>query len=504
MRRSLWLVVIWMGCFAGPNDAVSPSITTTAEETPVDEGVIPELPRVEAPWFEGLSQYPVLNRVQGNPVEKPGIILLMVDTLRADALGVYGQKAPTSPFLDQLSRNGVVFVNHVSNSTWTRTSVASLLTGKYPNQHGVLELHLGLKRKQITLAERLSAEGFATATVLANPIVGGRYGLTQGYDFVAEPKTHFDNEHPNAKQVFATAKSWLKKNGDDPFFLSLLLFDPHHPYTPAEDQKKRFCPDCDAEAIVHPQREYRGTQPTVKQVADMKGLYHAEVRETDAAIARFFGWLDASGLSERVTTVLVADHGEAFGEHDVFEHAFHPWDEVARTPMVLSGAGVSTRGFVDAPTHHVDVMPTVLRLAGVDVPPESVGTSLIQAPAEPNLDPNRVRISEVEMYGIHRYTVRHQGLKLVRHEPLNEETFLKYYDALDVYPSVARGAGRWELFDTKTDPGEHNNLADPSIAQHPLTEALNQYKSQQAPRTLQHGNPDAALLEDLKAIGYIE
>ena len=132
---------------------------------------------------------------------------------------------------------------------------------------------------------------------------------------------------------------------------------------------------------------------TVKQVADMKGLYHAEVRETDAAIARFFGWLMHLAYRTGVTTVLVADHGEAFGEHDVFEHAFHPWDEVARTPMVLSGAGISSRGFVDAPTHHVDVMPTVMRLAGVDVPKDAVGTSLVQSPMESGLDRNRVRVS---------------------------------------------------------------------------------------------------------------
>ena len=217
------------------------------------------------------------------------------------------------------------------------------------------------------LAERLG-QRLCNRNGFGNPIVGGRYGLTQGYDFVAEPKTHFDNAHPNATQVLSTAKSWLKKNADGPFFLSLLLFDPHHPYTPSASQTARFCPDCDADPIVHPQREYRGTQPTVKQVADMKGLYHAEVRETDAAIARFFGWLDASGLSDRVTTVLVADHGEAFGEHDVFEHAFHPWDEGGADTDGVGGAGISSRGFVDAPTHHVDVMPTVMRLAGVDVP----------------------------------------------------------------------------------------------------------------------------------------
>ena len=503
MHHSLWFLGMWMGCTGGISEGPPVVSEPQAEEIPSDDGVVPEVRRIAAPWFQGLNQHAALDRVDGNVVDKPGIILLMVDTLRADALGVYGQQAPTSQFLDQLSRIGVVFTDHVSNSTWTRTSVASLLTGQYPNQHGVLELHLGLKRSHTTLAERLGQEGFATATVLANPIVGGRYGLTQGYDFVAEPKTHFDNAHPNATQVLSTAKSWLKKNADGPFFLSLLLFDPHHPYTPSASQTARFCPDCDADPIVHPQREYRGTQPTVKQVADMKGLYHAEVRETDAAIG-FFGWLDASGLSDRVTTVLVADHGEAFGEHDVFEHAFHPWDEVARTPMVLSGAGISSRGFVDAPTHHVDVMPTVMRLAGVDVPKDAVGTSLVQSPMESGLDRNRVRVSEVEMYGIHRYTVRHQGMKLVRHEPLNEETFLKYYDRLDVYPSVARGQGRWELFDTRTDPGEHNNLADPSLSQHPLTDALNQYKAQQAPKAIQGSDPDAALLEDLKAIGYIE
>jgi len=501
MRLSnLWLLAL-IGCFGGPVEAPKeqPSVKAPPPAPPA-----PPPRTVVAPWFSGMNSHAALEHVDYDAVENPGLILLIVDTLRADALGVYGQPQPTSPYLDQLGRNGVVFTNHVSNSTWTRTSVASLLTGAYPNQHGVLELNRGLKRKHTTLAERLKAAGFATGTVLANPIVGSSYGLTQGYDFSAEPKTHFGDKHPNATEVFKVAKRWLKKQEKQPFFLSVLLFDPHHPYTPSPEMKASFCPDCDRKPIVHPQREYRSRAPTDKQIIDMKGLYHAEVRETDAAIARFFGWLEASGLSERVTVAVVADHGEAFGEHDVFEHAFHPWDEVARTPMILSGAGIRSRGFVDSPTQHVDVLPTFLRLAGQTIPLEAVGLPLVQTAKEPGLSPQRPTLSEVEMYGIHRFSIRHNGLKLVRHEPLNEERFLQYYDTLDVYPSVARRTGRWELFDTVKDPGEHNNLAGPDIGKHPLVKALEDYRANRLPQELNENAPDDALLEDLKALGYIE
>ena len=108
------------------------------------------------------------------------------------------------------------------------------------------------------------------------------------------------------------------------------------------------------------------------------------------------------------------------------------------------------------------------------------------------------------MYGIHRLTVRHKGLKLVRHEPLNEERFLQYYDTLDVYPSVARKTGRWELFNTLKDPGEHTNLAGRDIETHPLAKALEEYRSNRLPQELTTEAPDEGLLEDLKALGYIE
>jgi arylsulfatase len=501
----VWLLMV--AC--GAQDPV-PETQPPAVPDPVVEQVKPPPPppppTIDAPWFPGLAKEEQLQRVDFAPVERPAYLLLIVDTLRADALGVYGQTEPTSPFLDQLARNGVVFVNHTSNSTWTRSSVASLLTGMYPNQHGVLELNRPLSKKRVTIAERFKEAGFSTATVLANPIVGKRYGLTQGYDFVAEPSTHFGGKHPSAKQVFGVAKKWLEKHKDESFFLSTLVFDPHHPYTPGKARKEAFCPECDPSPIVHPQREYRGALPTEKQVEDMKALYHAEVRETDQAIARFFGWLESSGLADRLTTIVVADHGEAFGEHKVFEHAFHMWDEVVRTPLILSGAAIRSRGFVDAPTQHVDVVPTLGRLAGWPEIPESAGLPLVQHSTESGLLHDRPTVSEVEMYGIHRLSVRHGSLKLVRHEPLNETRFLKYYDRLDVYPSVARKTGRWELYDLKKDPLETTNLAGDDIETHPLAAALKQYRENTFPDQLglPDDGPSDQLVEDLKALGYLE
>jgi len=346
--------------------------------------------------------------------------------------------------------------------------------------------------------------GFRTGTVLANPIVGSRYGLTRDYDFVAG-EAYFGAPSPPATRVLKTAREWLDKDRTSPFFLSVLLFDPHHPYTPSEVLKREFCPDCDRRPIVHPRREYRGKLPTDKQVADMKNLYSGEVRGTDTAIRDFYGWLESSGLAERTTTVLVADHGEAFGEHQVFEHAFHIWDEVVRTPLVLSGAGVASRGFVDAPTQHVDVLPTLARLGGLPMPQMTDGVPLVHRGGE-ELATNRISVSEVSMYGIHRLSVRDRDLKVTYHNPLNEPLYRKYHDDLNRYPSVVRGREKWEFYNLRTDPMEKNDLsATINLATHPLAQAVRAYQAEGNPGALEEPvELDAQLIEDLKVLGYLE
>ena len=199
----------------------------------------------------------------------------------------------------------------------------------------------------------------------------------------------FDNAHPNATQVLSTAKSWLKKNADGPFFLSLLLFDPHHPYTPSASQTARFCPDCDADPIVHPQREYRGTQPTVKRGRYERALSCRGARNR-CGNCSISGWLMHLAyrtgsqpywwriMARRLASMMCSNMRSTLGMR---------W----RGHRCVERAGISSRGFVDAPTHrrcdaHGDAF------GGVDVPKDAVGTSLVQFQwSWPHR--NRVRVS---------------------------------------------------------------------------------------------------------------
>jgi arylsulfatase A-like enzyme len=461
---------------------------------------------VSSPYFPNLKGKPVREVPLGSPISKPGILLIIIDTLRPDHLSAYGYPKPTSPFIQSLAESGVLFANHFSNSTWTKPSIASLFTGLYPRRHNVLPIASRLSNNIMTIAQAFKEAGFKTGAVVANNFSGRRYGLDRGFDRFAEPSNYFRDHSPTAEQVTKLALKWISEDKDQPFFYTLFLFDPHDPYAPPPNYCKAFCPGCTPPEITVPLREYHGPGPTAKQISDMKGLFDGEIAYADDTLKTFFESLNKMGLTDRISTVLVGDHGEAFGEHRVFEHAFHIWDEVIRTPLIIHSPRVSARGVYTGLTQHVDVFPTLMKLAGLNRPAGLQGTSLVQSPGEQPPSPTRLVVSEVQMYGIHRAQIRDYRYKLIRHDPLDETEFRHYYQDTRTYPSVILGGVKQELYNVSIDPLEQKDVYQSELSKVPnLPLMLERYlQTGSLEEDSQAPVPSEEDLKNLKALGYLQ
>lgn len=458
------------------------------------------------PYFPNLKGEVVRDVKMGPQVEKHSVLLILVDTIRPDHLSAYGYGKPTSPFMEALAKEGILFANHFSNSSWTKPSVASLFTGLYPRRHTVLPITSRLPGSIKTMAQAFSEAGYKTGAILGNNFGGRRYGLDRGFDRFADPASHFGGKPPTAAQLLSLTKRWLDEDKDSPFFYTLFLFDPHDPYTPPPSYHKTFCPDCTKPEIHSPLREYKGHGPSPRQIADMKGSYDGEIRYMDDQLKEFYQHLKDLGLMDRLTTAVVGDHGEAFGEHKVFEHAFHLWDEVVRTPLIVHSPRIKKYGIYNGLTSHVDVAPTLLKLAGIKIPSGIQGHSLVQDTGEVPPPPTRMVISEVQMYGIHRVSLRNYERKLVHHSPLDESEFYNYYSDVRVYPSLTLGTEKRELYDLVKDPYEHKDIyATDKTSAVPLERALERYLiTGGLDEDLPPPKPSDEVLRDLKALGYIQ
>jgi hypothetical protein len=294
------------------------------------------------------------------------VVLISLDTLRADHLSSYGYARRTSPAIDgQLVDRGTTFTD--ASSTYPRTNYAHLgiFTGVYPADlpaGGVLPLATPIR----TMAEALSDAGFATVGITEDGLVSSGYGLAWGFDEYVE---HPADPALGARRVFAQGEQVLHAYRDRRFFLFLHTYKVHAPYKPSEAFRDLFPPSPGArEAGV-----YRHVPERYRHDLDE---YDRCIRDVDEQVADFLKTLDALGLAERTLVVVLADHGEAFGEHGFVGHGFSPHQEALRVPLVFRGPGILAGHRVATPVSLVDVAPTVLDLLGLPIPPEVQGLSL--------------------------------------------------------------------------------------------------------------------------------
>lgn len=362
------------------------------------------------------------------PLEELNVVLVTIDTLRADHLASYGYSDIETPNIDALAREGVRFASATSTVPFTLPAHSSIMTGTYPPYHGVREnvgYHLGDKIP--TLAELLRAQGLATAGFVSAFVLDSRWGIARGFDHYFDDFDLANMESANLGSVqrdgaetVAEAVAWLDSESNEPFFLWVHLFEPHDPYTPPEPYRSRY----------------------------LNRPYDGEVAYADALVGELIAGLRSRRLLDKSLLMLTGDHGEGLGDHREAFHGFFVYDSTIHVPLIIR---VPFGGFggrvVRAPVSHVDLLPTILEATGRAVPAVAQGESLVPLILDPTNGDDRGVFSEST------YPLYHYGWAPLRSLRTNR------YKLID--------APRAELYDLETDPGEEHNLID----QEPVTAA---------------------------------
>jgi arylsulfatase A-like enzyme len=311
----------------------------------------------------------------------PSVVLVSLDTLRADRVGKRPDGSTLTPRLDALAARGARFTHACSTSSWTLPAHVSIMTGQHPVVHGVLDGDRRIDaRRSSLLARRFQARGYATAAFTAGAFVDPRFGFGEGFDAysVRDPcglaRDAADSAAARDAQVDATPRrafSWLRRHADAPFFLFLHTYFVHE-YEDAAHEGK----DAERCALLA-----RATARDPAAVAELARRYDACVREVDRDfVGPLLDLLDASPLGERTIVVVVSDHGEEFLEHGGFRHGLTLHDEVGAVALLLAGPGVPRGATRTDPVSLVDVAPTLARLAGLPADARCHGRDLFAPP----------------------------------------------------------------------------------------------------------------------------
>jgi arylsulfatase A-like enzyme len=444
------------------------------------------------------------------PAARTNVVLVTVDTLRADHLGSYGYARETSPAIDRLAREGVRFDTAVTQWPKTTPSLASLHTGVYPSTNGVTRhTQQALPAAFATLAQRLSEAGYETAAVVTNGNLARAYRFDKGFDSYIETwRSPTADDPERAAHVTDAAIAWLDaRRSERPFFLWVHYVDPHAPYTPPPPFDGMFVGDAhydpseraplseqpieDIDGI--PARSRLGVHD---EIAYYVAQYDAEIRYSDGEIGRLFDRVEAGASGARTAIVLTADHGESLGEHRYyFEHGRLPFDGCVRVPLVVRLPGGHGGGrSVKSPVQLVDVLPTVLEIASVAVPGEAEGRSLVPLLAQ-GQDPERGAFAFTESGYTDSWqrSVRDARWKLVWTPDPSDR-------------AIATGT-EWALFDLATDPSETTDVA----AAHPdqverLRSALESWRHRSGVSTIAlvpAPRVDHDTEERLRKLGYV-
>lgn len=402
----------------------------------------------------------------------PNILLITIDTLRADRLGCYGYRGGKTQNIDQLAADGAIFLDASAQAPLTLPSHCSIMTGTLPLHHGVKDnAGFELAEEHETIAETLRRNGYATAAVVGAFVLDKGTGIGQGFDyfydkFIPEPNKlgkrlfNINFAERRASEVATRALEWLaRRPRRRPFFLWLHFYDPHEGYNPPEP----FA------------RLWRGRE------------YDGEIAYVDSQLGRILSFLRETGLYDRTVIALTSDHGESLGEHGEKTHGYFIYESVLRVPFILKPVEArQLRLKVSEPVRTIDIFPTLLQAANIPRPESIQGVGLLGLVMEKE-NPDRLPIYAESLIPFIRYSYSPlYSLRLGRY---------KYIDA-----------PRPELYDLEADPTESSNLAACRTAlAGSLREQLNAFKSAYArhgvaprPRGL-----NSETIEKLKSLGYI-
>jgi arylsulfatase A-like enzyme len=429
--------------------------------------------------------------------ETPNLLVLLVDTLRADRLGAYGARPSPSPTLDRLAATGLVFEDSVSQSSWTMPSVATIFTGLHPRSHGAGALATidgdrmtsagFLPDVLVTWAELARAAGISTVGISANPLVGSDSNLSQGFEsfesFAWDPGR--GDWHP-ATEVNRRFLGWLGQHRAWRFVAYLQYMEPHDPYDPPAAFRPLAPPGLRPGLA-------RGRIAKLAKAIDSRGaaglsaaeidyarqLYDGEIRAWDYALATLLRGLESAGALDSTIVVVTADHGEEFQEHGRLRHGSQLYEESIRVPLIITGPGVPAGRRADM-AQSIDLLPTIAGLLTLTPPPELPGRDLLAT------QEGRDAVAETGM-GIHPeggltevISLRTPRWKLIR------------------TPAI----GGVELYDLTRDPGELVNDTSGTSAS-ALGEQLDRWAAV-VPAAPQADGADPTLRAKLRQLGYVQ
>lgn len=388
----------------------------------------------------------------GDP--RPDVLLVSLDTVRADHLSVYGYPRSTTPRLEALAREGVVFEQAIAASTQTVPSHGSFLTGLDPHRHGAEVNGVRIRAGATTLAEILAGEGYDTAAFVSGyPMKADVSGLDRGF---ARYDDRFEGKRRQGRETARRLADWLAgRETDRPYFAFLHLYDAHGPYLPPADYAFRFRSEGPTRRVER--------LPPYQIVHDREGLplldldgyldrYDTMIRYQDDLLAWLLGKLDLA----RTVVVVVADHGETLDErHWMLDHGGQVFEEQVRIPWIVAAPGLAPRR-VAGLVRGVDLMPTVVELAGVTLPEELTGT-LAGRGLGPLLAGGEAGAAHYAFSTALPFAARHadRGYELTRERPILALRTARW--KLLSYP-CAGGAPCLELYDLERDPREGHNV----------------------------------------------
>ena len=416
-----------------------------------------------------LSVGATLDAAETQSATRPNVILITIDTLRADHLGCYGDKEAETPSIDGLAGDGVQFDHASVHVPLTLPSHSSIMTGVYPPLHGVRDnIGYTLAEDQITLAELLKEAGYETGGFVGGFVLDSKTGINQGFDHYSDDFGIDDSNRPKfvnlgyverrGDKVVGDALTWMQGRKNLPFFAWIHLFDPHDPYRPPEPFKTKF---------------------------QGPAAYRGEIAYTDAMIGKVFEWLKGEQLYDDSLVVLTSDHGESLGEHGEPTHGLFVYESVLRVPLIVKWPGQRYAGTKIAdPTQSIDILPTVLQSLRLNKPPAAQGIGLLSIVTS-KAAPRRIHYAE-SLYP--RTQLGWSALRSVR------EGKFKYIQA-----------PRAELYDLSADPKElqnlvHQNKSMANRLQTSLKDLRNRLENQ---KPTQPKQVDPQTMAKLRALGYV-
>jgi arylsulfatase A-like enzyme len=329
--------------------------------------------------------------------DSPNVILISLDTLRAQSMGCYGFKKETTPFLDQFAREGVLFENMCSASTSTPPSHMSIMTGLYLSVHGVLNQEV-LDRGITTLPEMFSAADYATGAVTENGFLVRQMGFGRGFDDYYEIKDVllFDKlllAGGFARDVFERGKSWIREKSAQKFFLFLHTYEVHDPYLPPPPYDTMFLdtPD-DYREHLKKFRQHLGRIDTRQFPPEfIRAQYEGEIRYVDALVKDLIAFIREQGLAEKTLIIITSDHGEQlFERNNIVGHGYYTFDTESHVPFIMWMPGTIPAGVrIPHQASNVDILPTVAEFLHLEVKGSVQGMSLLPLLRTPNARDHR-------------------------------------------------------------------------------------------------------------------